>query len=99
MHGVRLAWKVLKSEAMRGAYQRVAGLNDEIVGSDERLKKYMRANIGTYCRALGTAPSDRLETGKPYWIIGAGFAAWTIFTLSMHRCSRPFRVPYPTSRS
>ena len=56
MHGVRLAWKVLKSDAMRGAYQRVAGLSDEIVASDELLKQYMRANIGTYCHALGTVP-------------------------------------------
>jgi choline dehydrogenase-like flavoprotein len=56
MEGVRLAWKVLKSKAMASAYQRIAGLSDEIVGSDEKLKGYMRANIGTYCHALGTAP-------------------------------------------
>jgi len=56
MDGVRLAWKVLRSDAMAKAYQRVAGLSEEIVGSDDLLKSYMRANIGTYCHALGTAP-------------------------------------------
>jgi choline dehydrogenase len=56
MDGVRLAWKVLRSDAMASAYQRVAGLSEEILGSDEQLKSYMRANIGTYCHALGTAP-------------------------------------------
>jgi len=56
VYGVRLAWKVLNSDAMRNAYQRVAGLNNEIVSSDELLKSYIRANIGTYCHALGTAP-------------------------------------------
>ncbi len=56
MDGVRLAWKVLRSDAMVNAYQRVAGLSDEVVGSDERLKAYMRANIGTFCHASGTAP-------------------------------------------
>ncbi len=56
MNGMRLAWSLLKSEALRGAYQRVAGLNDEIVGSDGLLRTYIRANIGTYCHALGTAP-------------------------------------------
>jgi choline dehydrogenase len=64
MHGVRLAWKVLKSDAMRGAYQRVAGLSDEIVSSDDLLKTYMRANIGTYCHALGTAPIGPIGDGQ-----------------------------------
>jgi choline dehydrogenase len=56
MAGVRLAWKVLRLKAMVDAYQRIAGLSDEIVGSDQQLKNYMRANIGTYCHAAGTAP-------------------------------------------
>jgi choline dehydrogenase len=56
MDGVRLAWKVLRSDVMANAYQRVAGLSDEVVGSDERLKAYMRANIGTFGHASGTAP-------------------------------------------
>lgn len=56
MEGVRLAWKVLRSPAMANAYQRIAGLSEKIVGSDEQLKSYVRANIGTYCHASGTAP-------------------------------------------
>jgi choline dehydrogenase-like flavoprotein len=56
MEGVRLAWKVLRSPAMANAYERVAGLSDDTVGSDQQLKRYMRANIGTYCHASGTAP-------------------------------------------
>ena len=56
MEGVRLAWTVLRSPAMANAYQRVAGLSEKIVGSDDQLKSYMRANIGTYCHASGTAP-------------------------------------------
>jgi choline dehydrogenase len=56
MEGVRIAWKVLKSPVMANAYKRIAGLTDEIVGSDDALRKYMRANIGTYCHASGTVP-------------------------------------------
>ena len=56
MEGVRMAWKVLNSDAMEDAYSCVAGLSDEIVGSNERQKEYMRTNIGTYCHASGTAP-------------------------------------------
>jgi choline dehydrogenase len=56
MQGVRLAWRLLRSEAMTKAYQRVAGLSQRIVDSDEQLKSYIRTNIGTYCHASGTAP-------------------------------------------
>ncbi len=56
MDGVRLAWTVLRAETMANAYQRIAGLSEKIVGSDEQLRSYMRANIGTYCHASGTAP-------------------------------------------
>jgi choline dehydrogenase len=56
MEGVRLAWRVLRLPAMANAYQRVAGLSEKIVGSDEQLKSYVRANIRTYCHASGTAP-------------------------------------------
>ena len=44
MAGVRFAWTVLKSEPMANAYQRIAGLSEMVVGSDEQLKSYMRAN-------------------------------------------------------
>ncbi len=56
MDGTRLAWRILNSEPMRGAFQRFAGLSEDIVASDSRLIAYMRANIGTYCHALGTVP-------------------------------------------
>ncbi|MBI3708839.1 MAG: GMC family oxidoreductase [Proteobacteria bacterium] len=56
MVGVRLAWRVVKSEAMSHAYQRVVGLTDDIVESDQQLDGYMRANVGTYCHATGTVP-------------------------------------------
>ena len=53
--GVRQAWQVLRSGAMADAYQRIAGLTEDVVASDDRLAAYIRANIGTYCHALGTA--------------------------------------------
>jgi choline dehydrogenase len=56
MAGVRLAWRLLTSKAMASAYRRVAGLTDEIVASDERLRAYIRLNIGTFCHASGSAP-------------------------------------------
>jgi choline dehydrogenase len=56
IEGVRLAWKALKSSAMTNAYQRIAGLSEQTVESDEQLGNYIRANIGTYCHASGTAP-------------------------------------------
>lgn len=56
MDGVRLAWKILRSTPMVDSYQRIAGLSEEIVGTDDRLRSYMRENIGTYCHASGTVP-------------------------------------------
>jgi choline dehydrogenase len=56
MEGVRLAWKVLRSEPMTNCYQRIASLSEKVISSDEQLKRYIRANIGTYCHASGTAP-------------------------------------------
>jgi len=56
LEGVRLAWRVLKSKEMASAYQRISGLSETIVASDEQLLTYIRANIGTYCHASGTAP-------------------------------------------
>jgi choline dehydrogenase-like flavoprotein len=47
---------MVNSEAMRGTFKRVVGLDDAIVRSDTRLTDYIRANIGTYCHALGTVP-------------------------------------------
>jgi choline dehydrogenase len=56
IEGVRRAWQVLHTGAMAEAHQRIAGLSDAIVASDEHLRHYIRANIGTYCHASGTAP-------------------------------------------
>ena len=56
MEGVRLAWKVIESEPMAKAYQRVAGLTEQTVLADAKLKSYIRGNIGTYCHASGTVP-------------------------------------------
>jgi len=56
IEGVRVAWKVMRSPPMKDAFERVAGLSDSIIDSDEQLKKYIRANIGTYCHASGTTP-------------------------------------------
>jgi choline dehydrogenase len=63
MQGVRKAWELVKTRPLANAYKKVAGLSDEIVASDERLMTYMRANIGTYCHALGTAPMGAAENG------------------------------------
>ena len=41
---------------MANSYQRIAGLSEKVVSSDEQLKSYIRANVGTYCHASGTAP-------------------------------------------
>ena len=54
--GMRLAWKVVCSEDMARAYDRIAGLDDDIVNSDEHLGNYIVKNVGTFCHALGTAP-------------------------------------------
>jgi choline dehydrogenase len=67
MVGVRLAWRVVKSEAMSHAYQRVVGLADDIVESDQQLDGYMRANVGTYCHATGTAAMG--PDGDPYAVV------------------------------
>jgi choline dehydrogenase len=56
IEGVRLAWTVLQTDPLAKAYERVAGLSAEVVGSDERLASYIRSNVGTYCHASGTVP-------------------------------------------
>jgi len=57
LEGVRLAWKVLKSPPMGNAYQRIAGLTDEIVGSDDKLKAYTRLVMSA---GVDTAAAARL---------------------------------------
>jgi len=56
MAGVRFAWRVITSDPMQHAYQRIAGLSAAIIDSDEELAAYVRGNIGTYCHASGTVP-------------------------------------------
>jgi choline dehydrogenase len=56
MEGVRLAWTVLESDPLAKAYERVAGLSADVIGSDGQLASYIRGNIGTYCHASGTVP-------------------------------------------
>ncbi len=41
---------------MTQAYDQIAGLDDNVVNSDEYLRNYMVNNVGTFCHALGTAP-------------------------------------------
>lgn len=54
--GTRLAWRVARSRAIASEIVRVAGLDEGIVGSDTRLDDYVRANVGTFNHACGTAP-------------------------------------------
>lgn len=56
MQGTRLAWQLIKMPPLANAYRRVVGLTEEIVASDDQLKRYMHDYIGTYCHALGTVP-------------------------------------------
>ena len=63
MDGVRQAWRLVSTLPLSNAYRKVAGLTEEIVASDNHLKAYMRAHIGTYCHALGTAPIGSPKDG------------------------------------
>ena len=84
MDGMRRAWDLVRSDDMRGAYERVAGIDDETVKSDESLTTYIKSNVGTFCHALGTAPmgpdDDRFAVTDQYcrvrgienlWIVDA----------------------------
>lgn len=42
--------------------ERIVGLTEEIVRSDELLGAYVRDNVGTYCHALGTLEWGLTET-------------------------------------
>lgn len=53
--GTRLAWRLATSAPMMQETERIVGLTEEIVRSDERLGAYVLDNVGTYCHALGTA--------------------------------------------
>jgi choline dehydrogenase len=51
----RMAWRLARSAPMARQSDGVVALDEGIVASDDRLDSYMRAQIGTYCHALGTA--------------------------------------------
>jgi len=63
MAGTRVAWTVARSEPIKRETERVVGLSDEIVRSDDLLRDYVRNNVGTYCHALGTARMGPAEDG------------------------------------
>ena len=41
--------------------ERIVGLTDDVVRSDELLAAYVLDNVGTYCHALGTARMGKEE--------------------------------------
>ena len=54
MLAIRLAWELVGSSPLERAIDGVVGLDESIVGSDDRLRSYIIDNIGTYCHASGT---------------------------------------------
>jgi choline dehydrogenase len=54
MVATRLAWKLVGSSPIEREIDGVVGLDESIVGSDDRLRSYIFDNIGTYCHASGT---------------------------------------------
>lgn len=53
--GLHLAWRIATSEPLAAATRGIAGLDAGIVHDEARLRDYIRANVGTYCHAAGTA--------------------------------------------
>jgi choline dehydrogenase len=54
MSATRLAWKLAGSSPLERQIDGVVGLDASIVDSDDRLRRYILENIGTYCHAAGT---------------------------------------------
>jgi choline dehydrogenase len=54
MLATRLAWELVGSSPIEREIDGVVGLDESIVGSDDRLRSYIFDNIGTYCHASGT---------------------------------------------
>ena len=52
----RLAWQLAHSPQLSQAHRGIVAPTADTVLSDELLRAYIVANIGTYCHALGTAP-------------------------------------------
>ena len=55
MSAMRLAWKLAGSPPLERQIEGVVGLDASIVDNDDRLRRYIIENIGTYCHASGTA--------------------------------------------
>jgi choline dehydrogenase len=53
--GTRLAWQIATAAPMLQETERIVGLTEDIVRSDELLGAYVLDNVGTYCHALGSA--------------------------------------------
>jgi choline dehydrogenase len=54
--GTRFAWRVATSLAMTREVERIAGLDEETIGSEARLRDYVMANVASFNHACGTAP-------------------------------------------
>lgn len=55
VEGLRLAWKVGRSPAIRAFAERAVVLTDELVESDEAVEAYLRDTVGTIFHPVGTA--------------------------------------------
>jgi choline dehydrogenase len=84
MLATRLGWRIICSAPLKRESDGVVGLSDAVVRSDDLLRKYIYANVGTYCHAVGTArmgpESDtgavvdqycRVRGVKNLWIVDA----------------------------
>ncbi|MCU1477110.1 MAG: glucose-methanol-choline oxidoreductase [Subtercola sp.] len=65
--GVRAAVALLRSKAYRGVFDRLSVLDDEVLGSNERLDEWMRANVGTAIHLCASAPFG--EPGDPNAVV------------------------------
>lgn len=55
----RTAWQLVQSPPLASRIGGVLALDEQTIASDAQLDAYMRAQIGTYCHALGTARMGR----------------------------------------
>ncbi len=55
IEGTRLAWQVASADPMSREIERIAGIDETVIQSDQLLIQYIRDNVMTYCHALGTA--------------------------------------------
>jgi choline dehydrogenase len=55
VEGVRLAWRLGRSPAIRAFAERAVILTDELVASDQAVEGYLRETVGTIFHPVGTA--------------------------------------------